>query len=186
MEDNDMKHRLFIIPFVFALALALTGHVLADTSGTGTATANIRAGSLSVSAQNISLAATLDGTDQTVYDTDSATWTAADATGSGSGWHITIGSTNFVSGSDTIAYSNFKVKVDDTNILVVDGNDKPTSSITSYTAFGADAATLMSAAAGKGMGNYTFVPDFSLDVAAETLAHSDYTATVTVNIISGP
>lgn len=169
----------------FLLVLS-TGTALADDSDTGTATANITAGVLSVTAQDINFSGTLSGADQTLYDSDSTTWEAEDATGSGSGWHITIASTDFTSGVDSIAVSNFKVRLLDANITIASGNTKPTSSITDYTALSTTAATLMSAAADTGMGVYNFVPDFSLDIAADTVAHSDYTATVTVIIISGP
>lgn len=181
-----MNKRMVILTITIILIFASTGTVLADTSDTGTATANLSAGSLSITAQNISFSGTLTGSDQTLYDGDSSDWVAEDATGSGSGWHVTIASTDFSSGSDTIPVSSFKVRLLDSSITTVSGNTKPTSSITSYTSLSTTAATLLSAAAGDGMGIYNFVPDFSLDVAADTAAHSDYTATVTVNIISGP
>ncbi len=181
-----MKKRMVILTITIILILASTGTVLADTSDTGTATANLSAGSLSITSQNISFSGTLTGSDQTLFDGDSSDWVAEDATGSGSGWHVTIASTDFSSGSDTIPVSSFKVRLLDSSITTVSGNTKPSSSITSYTALSTTAATLLSAEAGNGMGIYNFVPDFSLDIAADTAAHSDYTATVTVNIISGP
>ena len=181
-----MKKRLVILTITVILLSICTGTVFADTSDTGTATANISAGSLSITAQAVNFSATLTGSDQTVFDSDSTDWSAEDATGSGSGWHVTIASTDFTSGSDTITVDNFKVRLEDSSITTVSGNTKPASSITDYTALSTTAATLMSASAGNGMGVYNFVPDFSLDIAAETAAHSDYAATVTVNIISGP
>ena len=181
-----MKRKILTLIVSLIMIICTSGSALAATSDDGTATANISAGALSVTAQSMSLACTLNGSDQTVYDTDTSTWVSEDATGSGSGWHVTIAATNFTSGADSIAVANFKVKVDDANITVSSGNTKPTSNITSYTSLNTTAMTLLTAAAGDGMGVYHFVPDFSLDVAADTTVHNDYTSTVTVSIISGP
>ena len=176
-----MNNKRFTLAFALTLALALglVGIAYAD------ATVTISGGTLSVTGQSISFTASLTGADQTVYDNDAANWSAVDPTGTGAGWHINISATDFSDGSHTITVGNFKVKLDAGNIATVAGNTAPTSQITSYTALSGTAQSLLSAALGAGMGTYTFVPDFSLDLAAETYAGT-YTSTVTVAIIAGP
>jgi WxL domain surface cell wall-binding len=179
-DKNIMKRNLVVLTLVLLLSLAITVPALAD------ATVTISPGSLSVTAQGISFGTvTLNGTDQTVFDGDVSLWQAKDPTGTGSGWHATIAAADFSDGTHTISASNLKTKLEDGTIVSVAGNTAPTSSVTAYTALSATPQTFLSAASGAGMGTYTFVPDFSLDVAAETYAGS-YTSTVTVAIISGP
>lgn len=177
-----MNHKRFTLAFALALVLALglAGIAYAD------ATVTISGGTLSVTGQSISFTASLTGADQTVYDNDATNWSAVDPTGTGAGWHVNISATDFSDGgTKTIAVSNFKVKLDAGNITTVAGNTAPTSQITSYTALSGTAQSLLSAAVDAGMGSYTFVPDFSLDLAAETYAGT-YTSTVTVAIVASP
>ena len=162
-----MKRKFVVLTLVLLLSLAITVPAFAD------ATVTISGGALSVTAQSIGFGTvTLNGSDQTVFDGDATLWQAKDPTGTGSGWHVTIAATDFVDGGNTIAVSNFKAKLDDSNISTVAGNAAPTSSLTAYTSLSTTAQTFMSAASGAGMGTYTFVPDFSLGVAAETYAGS--------------
>lgn len=184
-----MNRKLLTAGLVLALTLAMSGIALADTSDTGSATANISAGaalSVADSGSDIAFSTTLDGSDKTLTVEDNDGWAAIDPTGSGDGWHVNISATDFSDGgSNTIAVSNFKVKLLDADITVTAGNTKPTSSMTTYTPLSTTAAALMSAAADAGMGSYAFNPDFSLDVAAETYAAS-YTSTVSIEIVSTP
>jgi hypothetical protein len=175
-----MKRKIVVLTLVLLLSLALTVPAFAD------ATVTISGGTLSVTAQSIGFGTvTLNGTDQTVFDGDATLWQAKDPTGTGSGWHVTIAAADFSDGTHTIAASNFKAKLADATILTVAGNTAPASSLTAYTALSTTPQTFLSAAANQGMGTYTFVPDFSLDVAAETFAGT-YTSTVTVAIVAGP
>jgi hypothetical protein len=163
-----------------ALAAVPLGAALAD------ATITVSGGSLSVTPAAITFqAVTLNGGDQTSNGTTSA-WTIADPTGTGAGYHVTIAATNFTDGaSHTIPVSGFRATLLDANIVTTSGNTKPTSSMTSATALSTTAQTLVSAAAGAGMGTYTATPTFTLAVPANTFAGS-YTSTVTVAIVSGP
>ncbi|MCJ7825302.1 MAG: WxL domain-containing protein [Anaerolineales bacterium] len=166
----------------FALALGMVGYAFAD------ATVVVSGGSLSVTGQSISFTATLTGADQTVTDNDATNWAAADPTGTGSGWHVNISATELTDGgtpAKTIAVNNFKVKLDAGNIATVAGTTAPSTQIAAYTPLSGVAQSLLSAGATEGMGSYTFVPDFSLDLAAETYA-ATYTSTVTVAIVAGP
>jgi len=175
-----MKRITKAMTLTLILGLVMVVPVLAD------ATVTISGGALSVTPQSIDFGTvTLDGTDQTVTDQDVTNWVAVDPTGTGSGWHVTIAATDFSDGTHTIAVSNFSVKLDDANVSTVYGNTAPTSSITAYTALSGTAQTLLGAASDEGMGTYNFVPDFQLDVAAETYTGT-YTSTVTVAIVSGP
>ena len=178
-----MSRKLFLLAIAALLAFGVVGKAFADASVV------VSAGSLSQTPQNINFpGVTLTGADQTVSDTDVTNWSAADSTGTGAGWHINISAANFIKQGDatkTIAVANFKVRVTDANITLVDGNTKPTSSITAYTSLSGTAQALMSAASGNGMGNYTYVPDFQLTIPAETYAGT-YTSVVTVAIVSGP
>ena len=179
-----------------AALLVVTG-LLATTAAVvyaETATVTITAGSLSVDANDVSLSAVvLDGSDKTATSASgSNSWAAEDARGTGVGWHLTIDATDFTDAGKTINISaadqEFKIQLLDTNIAVVSGNTKPTSSVTSLTAIPeapAAALTFASAAVNEGMGSYTLNPNFELEVPAETLV-GNYSSTITVSAVSGP
>ncbi|MGD8814463.1 MAG: hypothetical protein PVI78_08300 [Anaerolineales bacterium] len=129
---------------------------------------------------------TLDGTDQTVVGITNA-W-QADATGESGGWNVSVSSTDFDNGSGKIiAVSNFEIRLLDSNIVWVTGDDinLPVSSQTTYTALSGTALKIASAAISEGNGIYDMTPDFRLTVPAETWAGS-YSATLTVSIVAGP
>ena len=176
-----MKRKWLVYGIVFLLSLALAGQAFAD------ATVTISGGTLAVTPQSIGFGTvTLDGTDQTVNDGDVTAWAAVDPTGTGAGWHVTIAATDFTDGgTNSIAVANFKARLLDATVSTVTGNTAPASSITTYTALSTVAQTLLAATAGNGMGSYEYIPDFTLDVVAETYAAA-YTSTVTVAIVSGP
>ncbi len=128
---------------------------------------------------------TLDGTDQTVNGSTSA-W-RADAVGESGGWNVTVSSTDFTNAeSNTIAVSNFEIRLLVANIVRISGSfDLPTSTQTSFDSLSGTARKIASAASGKGDGVYDLTPGFQLTVPAETYTGS-YTATVTVAISAGP
>jgi hypothetical protein len=128
---------------------------------------------------------TLGGSDQTVDGSTSA-W-RADAAGESGGWNVTVSSGDFSNGeSQTIAVSNFQIRLLDANIVRVSGDvNGPVSTQTTFTALSGTPLKIASAAVGDGNGVYDLTPDFRLMVPAESYAGS-YTATVTVDIISGP
>jgi len=179
------------------VALLVVTGLLATTAAVvyaETTTVSITAGSLSVDANDVSLSAVvLDGSDKTATSAaGSNSWAAEDARGTGVGWHLTIDATDFTDAGKTINISaadqEFKIQLLDTNIAVVSGNTKPTSSVTSLTAIPeapASALTFASAAVNEGMGSYTLGPSFELEVPAETLA-GNYSSTITVSAVSGP
>jgi hypothetical protein len=113
-------------------------------------------------------------------------WTGTDATGAGAGWNVTLTSTDFTSAGGTIAVDNFKMTLDDANVVTVSGNTAPTSQVTSYQPLNSiTPLTLLSAALGAGMGTYDFTPDARLIVPAES-SPGAYEAFMTVSINSGP
>jgi len=128
---------------------------------------------------------TLTGHSQLI-ETAADHWHAGDATGTGNGWNLTIASSEFVSGANSIPVDgtdNFKVMID--HIMIEDGNAAPASTVATYQPMGAIPLTVLSAGVGEGMGEYHFEPELSLNVPAETYA-GDYEALLTVSINSGP
>ena len=188
-----MKKRTLVIFLVVAL-LAISAVVYAET-----ATVAVSGGSLSVTPANVTLSAvTLNGTDQLSTSASGANgWSASDPTGTGTGWNLTIDSTDFTDGGTplrtidiSVADQEFKIQLLDANIAVTAGNTKPTSSVTALTNIPTAPATALkfaTAAVNTGMGNYTLNPNFELEVRAETyVGTGSYTATITVSIVSGP
>lgn len=128
---------------------------------------------------------TLDGTDQTVTGSTSA-W-QADAAGESGGWNVTVASTDFDNGvGKIIAVSNFEIRLQDVNIVMVSGDvNGPASTQTTFTPLSGTAIKIASAVIGEGDGVYDLTPDLRLTVPAETYTGS-YTATVTLAITAGP
>jgi Copper binding proteins, plastocyanin/azurin family len=121
-----------------------------------------------------------------IIDTVADHWHAGDATGTGNGWNLTIGSSEFVSGANTIPVDgtdNFKLLID--HIMIEDGNEHPASQVMSYQPLSATPLKVLSAAVGEGMGEYHFEPELRLNVPAETYA-GDYQALLTVTMNAGP
>jgi plastocyanin len=160
--------------------------VTAVPAGAESATITVQGGTLSVSTNPIDFGTiALSGLDQTV-DTQPAAWTGTDGRGNAAGWNVTLTSTDYTAAGGTITVDNFKMKLDDINVITVSGNTAPTSQATSYQPLdNVTPLTLLSAAAGAGMGTYDFTPDGRLIVPAES-APGDYEAFMTVSINSGP
>ncbi len=155
-------------------------------AGAESATITIAGGTLALATNPIDFGAiSLTGVDQTV-DTQPAAWTAVDGRGSGAGWNVTLTSTDFTATGGTITVDNFKMKLDDANIVTVGGNTAPTSQVTGYQPLSTGTPLkLLSAGVGVGMGTYDFTPDARLIVPADS-APGDYEAFITVSINSGP
>jgi hypothetical protein len=169
---------------VVTVVLALEVLSLADTA---TAALLLTGGTLGVTAQDISFSGfQLDGQDHSdVSGTTISAWTAVDATGTGSGWHVNVACSDFVNGSYSIPVGGLDVNLLDGDVAIVDGNTKPTSSVTDWTALSQSGIAVLSAGVGEGMGSYVFTPTFRLDVPAETYA-GNYAAYITVTISTGP
>lgn len=124
---------------------------------------------------------TLTGTDK--FPTGSMSQlTSTDPRGTGTGWNVTLVSTNFVNAAaKTIASTAFSIA--QPTVTTVDGNTAPTP--TAVSILGGSGGKLLSATTGYGMGTYTTTGALSLAVPAETYAGT-YTATITSTIADGP
>lgn len=85
----------------------------------------------------------------------------------------------------SVADQQFGITLADTDITVIAGNTKPTSSSTSLTDIADSTVKFMSAATDTGMGSFNLNPDFTLEVRAEVYA-ATYTATITLTAVTGP
>ena len=175
-----------VLVWVAVVALMLATAVPAFAAD-GTATVVVTGGSISVTPKAITFTGvTLDGTDHNDVSGSTTAWDAEDPTGTGAGWHVDVASTGFTNaGNKTIAVTGFDIQLLDASIAVVAGNTKPTSSVTAMTNLSATPVKICSAALDTGMGSYTLLPTFQLDVPAETYAGT-YTATVTLTITASP
>ena len=179
--------RVVMVLGVTGVLVALSAPPAAPLTGTAT----ITAGTLAfVSAPgNITFAATLNGADQTVTQTQAID--VGDATGSGTGWNLTATSTTFTAGAKTLATTATTVTAAPTDVC--DGGATCTLATNSigypYTlpaATTAPTATkLFNGAANTGLGNQTITPSWKLSVPASTLTGS-YTSTWTLSLVSGP
>lgn len=203
MKSNPTRNlRVAVIAALMFLALPV-GSALAASGGSNTLL--LTGGSQSVSgAAPGNLTATLTGSDQQVYTTLS-TYTAADTTGKGTGWHLTFQATQFActvsdagcpSAGDSLPVSSLLMPPP--TVACASGtscNGKagpPTISITTNSPFDSGSAvSVSSAAVNKGMGTYNFTPgaigtgNLQLTVPSSAYA-TTYHSTLTVSIVSGP
>lgn len=175
--------------FLAALAAGTAVPALADSS---TATATVAAGTLSeTSATNPSSSLTLNGMDQTM--TFNLPITATDATGSGSGWNLTVTSTQYTTGGATPhTLPSTASTVTGVSASCVSGATctNPTNNVNYNLAVPAAATAptavkLFDAAANTGMGKFTVTPSVSVAVPANTYAGT-YSSTITLAVVTGP
>ena len=167
---------------------------------------------VTVSASNLSLWAiaigdfsgvTLDGTVNTTTTTMSP-FDVNDSRGTGAGWNVTIGSTEFaewdstlnagaggyVASGKTIGASRTSMSTATVAKVDASSSTAPTMTAGAYTLDAGSAVKIASAAAdGTGMGSYTITPGgtdgVSLTVDADTYAKT-YRSDVTVTLATGP
>jgi hypothetical protein len=126
---------------------------------------------------------TIDGTDQIIDDNSANDWQVTSDNPAGTDWHVNISSTDFSTGTYTIAVSDFEIRLLDANITP--GSDKPASQITTYTPLSTSNQQLLAYSGSNGNSTFDFIPDFRLNILAETYIGS-YSATVTVTYVTGP
>lgn len=202
---------------IAALAImAMPVAAFAATSGTTSATANISAGTLSLTAPTVASAfpaIVLNGTTQQALAALS-NWTVDDATGTGNGWHVTLAgtqftevapSTGFASGttaltlpSGSMALSGARSVTASSGATVVSATygpliENPTSLVDGQASF-----TLVDTQAGYGEGTYTInepTGGLTLTVNPSTAkvdttnypgVATPYSSTLTYSIVSGP
>ena len=203
MISNPTRNlRVAVIAALMFLALPV-GSALAASGGSNTLL--LTAGSRSISgATPNNLTATLTGSDQLVYTTLS-TYTAADTTGTGLGWHLTFQATQFAcTTSDTgcptagDSLSVGSLLMPPPTVACASGTScngragLPTVSVSTNSPLDSGSAVSVSSAApNKGMGTYTFTPGAigtgNLQLAVPSSAYATtYHSTLTVSIVSGP
>ncbi len=187
------RSRRLAVTSALVVVLALAGAVslASATPVTVTATATVGAGNLTLSTSATpSLSATLNGTDQT--PTYSMALNANDETGSGSGWNLTITSTQFSTGGGTPR----TLATDASSISSITAScaqgtcSSPSNSLGYPLAVPAGAGPptavkFFNAAANGGMGDFTVTPTVRVAIPANAYAGS-YTSTVTLAVVSGP
>jgi opacity protein-like surface antigen len=183
-----MQKQLIAIAAAALLMSATAVPALAEGGTTGASgTISLTGGSLSVEAAAIGFTGfALDGTAHNDVTGTTTEWTVKDPTGTGAGWKLNISATDFTNvGGKLIPVSGFEVSLLDENIEVVAGNDAPTSSATTALVLTTEPQKLVSAAVDEGMGTYTLLPTFTLDVPVDTYA-GDYSSTVTLQMLATP
>ena len=182
-----MKQRMFVLIGLGVTALVLAAAALA---GTVTATATVTgAGALSLShGATATISDTLDGTDQSVNYT--VPLTMNDLRGSGAGWNLTMTSTTFNTGTQTLATSASSIASVASSCTAGGTCTNPTNAITYPLTVpaGATAPTavkVFNAAANTGMGRFTVTPSINVSIPGNAYAGS-YSSTLTVAAVSGP
>lgn len=172
-------------------ALAPAAQAATDPTNVTVTAAELTLGAISVGDFG---SVTLDGTVNTATAAMPA-FTADDSRGSGAGWSITIGATEFAEWDGTAYVASGKTIGTSRTLLgnaTSAKNDEtsstaPTMTAGDYTLDAGSAVKIASAAAdGSGMGSYTITPGaVSLTVDADTYARN-YRSDVTVSLTSGP
>ncbi len=182
-----MKLAALVLALVALTTIAITS---ADAANV-TATATVNAGSLSMTTSAApSTSVTLNGTDQT--PTFTIPMTAKDETGSGTGWNLTITSTQFSTGGGSPhTLSTSASTITGVSASCAQGTcTNPTASI-SYplgvpaAAVAPTAVKFYDSAANTGMGDFTVTPTVQVSILANSFAGT-YTSTVTLAVVSGP
>ena len=161
------------------------------TPGSVAANATVSAGTLGFVAPvpNIAFGTNLNGRNQTMSTTLS--FNIGDATGSGAGWKVTATSTQFTSGSHTLASDATTVGTApavscDTGVTCTTASNSVSYPYVLPAGTTAPTATaIFNAGAGTGMGDQTVTTGFSVALPANVYAGS-YSATWTFSLISGP
>jgi hypothetical protein len=178
--------RIFMIVGALFAAVALSAPAMGATS---TVTGTVSAGTLGLTTSATpSFSVALDGTDQT--PTYTVPTTVTDATGSGAGWNLTVTSTQFTTGSQTLSTAASSMTGVTNSCVGGSTCTNPTNAIT-YPLTVPAAATppaavkYFNASANTGRGKFTNTPTVSVSVPANTLAGT-YSSTLTLAAVSGP
>ncbi|MBO9534848.1 MAG: WxL domain-containing protein [Solirubrobacteraceae bacterium] len=183
-----MSHRRIVATCLFASLFA------AGTASAATGTATVTGGTLSFinsTPANVTFpGVTLNGSDQTVAQTQALD--ISDGTGSAAGWNVTATSTLFTSGANTLPAgsttlaSTPSVACDPSVSCTVASPTGMTYPYTLPSAAVAPPATKMyNAAAATGLGAQTVTPNWQLTVPASAIPGT-YTSTWTFSLVSGP
>jgi hypothetical protein len=160
------------------------------TPATVPVTATVNAGALSGSSSATpSVSVTLNGTDQT--PTYTAPLAANDETGSGSGWNLTISSTQFSTGGGSPkTLSTSASAINSINSACTQGTCTSTTNSVGYPVLipagsSPTPVKFFNASANTGMGDFTITPTVAVSVPANAFAGT-YSSTLTIAVASGP
>lgn len=175
-------------------AAAPAAHAAADDTNVTVSASNLTLGTIAIADFT---GVTLDGTVNSTTTTMTA-FDVNDSRGTGAGWNVTIGATEFaewngtayVTGGKTIGTSRTSMTTATVAKADATSSTAPTMTAGAYTLDAGSAVKIASAAAdGTGMGSYTITPGgsngVSLTVDADTYAKA-YRSDVTVTLATGP
>lgn len=163
------------------------------TFGVGSAasistTGGVRSGPLTLAlGPSASLSTTLSG-DDLVLRGELSSATVVDATGSGTGWKLTIAGTPFKNAAGKVLPSDALVI---TGLTTVRHSGREPANTVTYPLVvplsenGATPVRFAAAAPDSGMGRFTLTPAIALTVPADTYA-GDYGSTLTISVVAGP
>lgn len=191
----------FYLGFFLVLALAIGGSSIAAFADSGTgATVAVTHGSLTQSGPGSTSATpvTLSGDDQTT--TYSLGLTVTDATGSATGWDLTISATQFSDGSGHTLPSDAQYISAAPNVACASQNaahngtghcTTPTNNVTyAPLTVTTSAQKFFNAAATTGLGSFTVTPVVNVLIPANTVIgagpSTTFSSTVSVAVVSGP
>jgi hypothetical protein len=174
-----------LLPLLVVLAtaaVATANNITTTATVTGTGAVSVASGATA------SFSDTLDGTDQTV--SYQIPLTVIDARGTGGGWNMTVTSTQFTTGTRTLATTASSITSLAAACNAGSTCTNPTNAITLPIAVPAAASApvavkFFNSAATTGMGSFTVTPTISVVIPGNAYAGS-YASTVTVAVAAGP
>lgn len=186
------------IMFVLVIGIPFTlfpfGKTEAAVSDTTTAQVLVQGGGLGILTPNAGVnfgTITIDGSVKTVV-APLATMSVMDLTGTGNGWNVTVGATQFSNGTSTIPLNSLKLV--GIQSIAPDGTASPNPSVVgagNYALDNGSANKILSASANQGMGKYNidFLPNalrLSIDTSVVKMSAVPYTSTITWTMVTGP
>ena len=175
------KNKLFLLVVVFTMALAMSVAVAVDRDVT------INAGSLTLVSPTLATFAPVTLTGATQTDTLSASGgTITDATGTGSGWTLKIGATQFVNGARALSRGSFKL-TSVPGMTLIDSSSSAIADIDVVAANGdvdqVTPITVFTSGTDEGMGSYNIGEhQFTLTLLPKETFVGTYTSTITYTL----
>lgn len=181
-----MRYQRFLIPALAAVALAAAP--AAANAATALVTGTVTGSTLSLTTSATpTFSANLDNGDST--PTYTAALTVQDTRGTGAGWNATITSTQFTTGTQTLA-TNASSMTGVTSVCTSGTCTNPTNAIAYPVAVPAatvppTAVKFFNAAVNTGLGKFTNTPTVGVFVP-QTSTAGTYTSTLTLAVVTGP
>lgn len=185
-----MRKRLSLLAAMTTSGAVLCASAFAATTANIATTATVTGtGALTLTAPaTATLSNTLDGSDQSA--TYAPALTLIDARGTGAGWNLTITSTTFTAGSNTLSTTASSVtgvtQSCNPGGLCTNPTNLITYPLTVPAATSAPAAVkLFNSSANTGLGRFTITPTISVSIPGNSFAGT-YISTITISAVSGP